>query len=62
MANILQRTFSKCIFVSEITFPIDNKPAMACCLTGHKSLPEPMMTKFTDEYVLQGFNELIINV
>ena len=35
--------------------PIDNKPAlvqvMAWRRTGDKTLPEPMMTQFTDAYV-----------
>ena len=35
--------------------PIDKKPAlvqvMAWCRTGHKPLPEPMLTKFTDAYM-----------
>ena len=36
--------------------PIDNNPAlveiMACCLIGDKSLSEPMLTRFTDAYML----------
>ena len=35
--------------------PIDNKPAlvqvMAWRQTGHKLLPEPMLTQFTDAYM-----------
>ena len=35
--------------------PIDNKPAlvqvMAWCWTDNKSLPEPMLTQFTDAYM-----------
>ena len=35
--------------------PIDNKLAlvqvMACCWTGDKPLPEPMMTKIADAYI-----------
>ena len=44
------------------TSPIDNKPAlvreMAWHRTGHKPLPEPMMTQFTDIYAALGGDEL----
>ena len=42
---------------------VNNKQAlvqrMAWCWTGHKPLSEPMMSKFTDAYVLLGLNKLM---
>ena len=71
MAIISQDIF-RCVFMHEklefymvlrflLNSPIDNKPALvqlkACCITGAKPVPEPMLSQLTDAEL--GVDELM---